>query len=366
MIMKKSTILLCAVAAVALSACKHGATPAASKPATSQSTATAKKSTPPKASPPKAKPAFTVVGSVERLDAALNQLIPTNAVIEQLACGFGWTEGPVWMPGGYLLFSDVLTNAVLKWEEGKGARVFLRPSGYTGSTPRGGECGSNGLTRDSQGRLVLCQHGDRCIVRREPNGNWAVLAEYYRFCRFNSPNDLVYDANGNLYFTDPPYGLEKGMDDPLKEMPFQGVYRLAANGRISLLTTSLSRPNGLAFSPDGKKLYVSNSDPTNAVIMVFDLTPDGLLGQGRVFFDVASLVGTKKGLPDGLKVDQRGNLFATGPGGVLVISPAGKHLGTISPGDVVSNCAWGGDGSVLYMTADHCICRIKTSTKGRP
>ena len=346
--MNKPAILLCIASALALTACKHGSQSVVSKPA------------------PPAQPALKTVGSIERLDPALDGLLSTTAVIEQLACGFQWAEGPVWMPAGYLLFSDIPRNAVMKWEAGKGVSEFIRPSGYTGSSPRKGESGSNGLTRDAQGRLVLCQHGNRCIARREADGRFTVLAEYYRFHRFNSPNDLVLDAQGNLYFTDPPYGLEKGMDDPEKEMPFQGVYRLSSEGRVTLLTTEISRPNGLAFSPEGKKLYVANSDPARPVILVFDVLPDGTLGYEKVFFDASELAKTRQGMPDGLKVDRNGNLFATGPGGVLVISPEGRHLGTIMTGDLVANCAWGDDGSVLYLTSNHCLCRIKTMTKGRP
>ena len=306
------------------------------------------------------------MGSIERLDPALNLLLPTNAVIEQLAGGFQWTEGPVWMPGGYLLFSDIPTNAIMRWQEGKGVSVFLKRSGYTGSAPRGGEIGSNGLTHDNQGRLVLCQHGDRRVARLEYNGRPTILAQYYRFHRFNSPNDLVFRSNGDLYFTDPAYGLEQGQDDPAKELPFQGVYRVTPQGDVSLLTKNLKCPNGLAFSPDEKLLYVANSDATNAVIMVFPVKPDGSLATGRVFFDMTALAKAKPGSPDGLKVDRQGNLFATGPGGVLVISPQGKHLGTILTGEPTANCAWGGDGSILYITANHSLCRIKTSTKGKP
>jgi gluconolactonase len=318
------------------------------------------------ASKPKGKPVYETMGSIERLDPALDHLLPANAVIEKLASGFQWSEGPVWMSQGYLLFSDIPTNAVLKWQEGKGVSEFLRPSGYTGSEPRGGESGANGLTRDSSGRLVLCQHGDRRIARRESNGKITVLAQYYRLHRFNSPNDLVYSSKGDLYFTDPPYGLEKAMDDPNKELPFQGVFRLSRNGDVTLLTKALSFPNGLAFSPDQKKLYVANSDPVNPVIMVFEVKADGTLAKGRVFFNAMELAKARKGLPDGLKVDNKGNLFATGPGGVLVISPEGKHLGTILTGEPTANCAWGNDGSVLYITASHDLCRIKTSTRGRP
>jgi gluconolactonase len=353
--MKNPMTALCLGLALVLTATAPWAKAAAATKAESDKNAPRKKG----------QPEYPSVGTIERLDPALDLLLGTNAVIEQLACGFNWTEGPVWMDG-YLLFSDIPTNAVMKWEEGKGVREYLRPSGYTGSRTRDGESGSNGLTRDSRGRLVLCQHGDRRVVRRESNGRFTVLADYYRLHRFNSPNDLVFDADGDFYFTDPPYGLEKGMDDPNKEMPFQGVYRVSKRGEITLLTSKLSRPNGIALSPDGAKLYVANSDPAQPVILVFEVKKDGTLGEGRVYFDASELSKTKKGLPDGLKVDLKGNLFATGPGGVLVLSPAGKHLGTISPGDLVSNCAWGDDGSTLYLTANHCICRIKTKTKGRP
>lgn len=354
--MKNPKTALCLGLALVLTAAAPWAKAAAAPKADADKNAPSKK----------APPAYPVVGAIERLDPALDLLIGTNAVIEQLACGFNWTEGPVWMPGGYLLFSDIPTNAVMKWEEGKGVREYLRPSGYTGSRPRGGESGSNGLTHDSRGRLVLCQHGDRRVVRRESNGRFTALADYYRLHRFNSPNDLVFHSDGDLYFTDPPYGLEKGMDDPNKEMPFQGVYRVSRKGEVTLLTSKMSRPNGIAFSPDETKLYVGNSDPAQPAIMVYEVKKDGTLGEGRVFFDASDLAKTKQGLPDGLKVDLKGNVFATGPGGVLVFSPAGKHLGTISPGDLVSNCAWGNDGSVLYLTANHCICRIQTKTRGRP
>jgi gluconolactonase len=345
--MKNPVVLFCLATALALSACKHGSQSVGPKAATAP------------------KSPYQAIGSIERLDPALDVLLATNAVIEQLACGFQWSEGPVWMPAGYLLFSDIPSNAVMNWEEGKGVSEFLRPSGYTGAKARGGETGSNGLTRDGQGRLLLCQHGNRCIARREADGRFTVLAEYYRFHRFNSPNDLVLDGHGNLYFTDPPYGLEKGMDDPGKEMPFQGVYRVSREGQVTLLTTEASRPNGLAFAPDGKKLYVANSDPARPVILVFDVLPDGPLRNGRVFFDASELARTRQGMPDGMKVDRKGNLFATGPGGVLVLSPEGRHLGTIRTGDLVANCAWGDNGSVLYLTSNHCLCRIKTKTKGR-
>jgi gluconolactonase len=264
-----------------------------------------------------------------------------------------------------LLFSDVPSNTVYRWSENDGISVFLKPSGYTGSVPRGGEPGSNGLTVDSEGRLVLCEHGDRRVGRLEKNGKHVTLADRFMGRRFNSPNDVVFKSNGDFYFTDPPYGLEKNVDDPKKEIPYQGVYRVKPNGEITLLTDKVTRPNGLAFSPDEKTLYVACSDPKVAVWMAYDVNTDGTLGKGRVFFDSTLMVGAQnKGLPDGMKVDARGNLWATGPGGVLIFSPDGTHLGTLRTGEATANCAWGEDGSTLYITADMYLCRIKTLVKG--
>jgi gluconolactonase len=304
-------------------------------------------------------------GTIERLDPAMDALVPLDATLEKLAEGFDWAEGPVWIKSeGCLLFSDVPQNVVYRWKQGEAITVFLKPSGYTGATARGGESGSNGLTVDAQGRLVLCQHGDRRVARLEKDGRFTTLADRYQGKRFNSPNDLVFRSNGDLYFTDPPYGLEQGNNDPAKELPFNGVYRLKPDGELTLLTAELTFPNGLAFSPDEKTLYVAVSDPKRAVWMAYEVQADGTLGRGRVLFDATHMVGAKKGLPDGLKVDRHGNLFATGPGGVLVISPEGKHLGTINTGQATANCAWGNDGSVLYITADMILCRIKTRTRG--
>ncbi len=306
---------------------------------------------------------YPEMGKIERFHSGINELLAADAKIERLADGFDWSEGPVWIKnGGYLLFSDVPRNTVYMWREGEGITEFLKPSGYTGSIPRGGEPGSNGLTTDAQGRLVLCQHGDRRVARLEPKGKGSVLAQYYKFRRFNSPNDLVFHSSGDLYFTDPPYGLEKGNDDPAKEMSINGVYRVKADGEVALLIDDLSFPNGIALSPDEKTLYVAISDPKRAVIMAYDVQRDGGVQNGRVFFNAMKLVG--KGLPDGLKVDKHGNLFATGPGGVLVIAPNGEHLGTLNTGEATANCGWGNDGSVLYITADMYLCRIQTKTKG--
>ena len=314
---------------------------------------------------PKAKESYPTLGSIEVLDPLLNSILPAAAKIEKLADGFQWTEGPVWLRNGQaLLFSDIPRNTVYKWKEGMGITEFLKPSGYTGSTPRAGEPGANGMAFDSNQRLVLCQHGDRRVARLERDGTFTVLTEYYKYRRFNSPNDLVYRRNGDLYFTDPPYGLEKGNDDPAKELVFSGVYRLRRDGQIDLLTRDLTFPNGLAFSPDEKTLYVAVSDPAKPVVMAYDVKQDGTIANGRVFFDASLLAKDRPGMPDGMKVDWKGNLFATGPGGVLVLSPKGKHLGTLMTGQPTANCAWGDNGSVLYITSNTSLLRVKTSTKG--
>lgn len=313
-------------------------------------------------------PRYPSIGQIERLDPRFDQLIAPDAVLEKLAEGFEWSEGPVWVrDGGFLLFSDIPNNCVMKWSEQHGLSVYLKPSGYTGSQPRGGEPGSNGLLIDSQGRLVLCQHGDRRVARVEQDGRWTTLADSYQGKRLNSPNDAVFRSNGDLYFTDPPYGLQGPEREKLGELGFCGVYRLATDGTLTLLTDKMTRPNGIAFSPDEKTLYVAQSDPNCAVWMAFDVTDEGLLANGRVLFDATELVRSKKykGLPDGMAVDAAGNLFATGPGGVNVFSPDGELLGRINPGEATANCCFGGeDGSVLYLTADMYLCRIQTRTKG--
>ena len=307
---------------------------------------------------------------IERLDAALDRLIASDAKVEVLAQGHDWTEGPLWIKsGGYLLFSDIPKNSIYRWKEGEGEKLYLQPSGYTGKEPRGGETGSNGLILDREGRLVMCQHGDRRMARMEapldaPKSQFTPLAVRYQGKRFNSPNDAVFRSNGDLYFTDPAYGLEKQWEDPAREISFAGVYRRSASGEITLLTSDMTRPNGLAFSPDERHLYVAQSDEKAAIWRVFDVKKDGTIDNGRVLFDATSMVPGKKGLPDGLKIDTEGNLFATGPGGVLVITPEGKHLGTIATGQATSNCAFGDDGRTLYMTADDYLMRVRLKTKG--
>ena len=307
-------------------------------------------------------PTTTIVKKSPALDA----LIAPDAVFEKLGEGFKWTEGPVWSAkGGFLLFSDIPNNAINKWEPGKGISEFLKPSGYHGATPfTGPEPGTNGLTFDAQGRLVACQHGDRQVARWE-NGAWTPLAAKYEGKRLNSPNDLVFHSSGALYFTDPPYGLPKRWDDPAKELPYQGVYRRAVDGTVTLLTKELERPNGITLSPDEKTLYVANSHGPRPIWMAYPVLEDGSIGEGKVFFDATELAKTRRGLPDGMEVDEHGNLFATGPGGVLVFSPEGKHLGTLKTGEATSNVAFGEDGKTLFITADMYILRIPLSTKGK-
>jgi gluconolactonase len=310
------------------------------------------------------------VTRIERLDPALDRLVAPDAKIEVLAQGYDWVEGPVWVKaGGFLLFSDVPQNVIYRWKEGEGARPYLKPSGYTSTVRRGGEIGSNGLTLDPEGRLVMCQHGDRRIARMDapldaPKPVFVTLADRYEGKRFHSPNDLVFKSNGDLYFTDPAYGMEKQFDDPAREMDWYGVYRRDRKGAVTLLTREMTRPNGVAFSPDERILYVAQSDQNAAVVRAFEVKNDGTLGASRVFFDATAMTKTRQGLPDGIKVDREGNLFATGPGGVLVISPAGRHLGTIMTGQATANCAFGDDGRTLYITADMYLMRVRLQTKG--
>jgi gluconolactonase len=309
-------------------------------------------------------------GGIDRLHSALDELVPPDARFEVLAEGFEWTEGPLWVAdGGYLLFSDIPPNSIYRWQEQAGHELWLTPSGYTGSTPRSGEPGSNALLLDPEGQLVLCQHGDRRMARMaadlgEPRPEFTTLADLYQGKRLNSPNDAVFHSSGALYFTDPPYGLADGPDDPTRELDFEGVFRLAVDGSVSLLTSELSRPNGIAFSPDEKILYVSNSDPERAVWMAYDVLADGSLENGRVFFDATPWVGERQGLPDGMKVDVQGNIFASGPGGILVFSARGEHLGTLSTTRAASNCAFGDDGSTLFVTAHTQLLGIRLTTRG--
>ena len=310
------------------------------------------------------------IGSAERLDPALDRLVPQDAKMEIIGEGFKWCEGPVWIRDSeFLLFSDIPNNAIMRWNQKTGCTLYLKPAGYTGTSPRGGESGSNGLAIDRKGRLILCQHGDRRIARLDhvsdhPQAKFKTIADTYDGKRFNSPNDAVVHSSGAVYFTDTPYGLEKNMDDPAKELPFQGVYRLAPDGDVKLLTKELERPNGIAFSPDEKTLYVANSHGPRPIIMAYSVKDDGTLGGSRVFFDASPLTALLEGACDGMTVDEHGNLFATGPGGVLIFTPDGKHLGTLKTGKRTSNCTFGEDGSTLFITADDSLLRVRLKTKG--
>jgi gluconolactonase len=301
------------------------------------------------------------IGSIERHDPALDKIVPANAVLEILAEGHEWTEGPVWVPAlKSLLYSDIPRNAIYQWKEGSQASVWLKPSGFTGYSPRSGESGSNGLILDGQGHLILAQHGDRRLARLvapwdAPEANYVTLADKFEGKRFNSPNDVVMKSNGDFYFTDPPYGLEEGADDPTKELEIQGVYRLSTEGIVTLLTDELNRPNGIGLSPDEKTLYVASSDREQAVIMAYDVLGDGNIANGRVFFETWG---------DGMCLDQQGNVYQTGPGGVFIISPDGKLLGKLLTTQATSNCTFGEEGSTLFITADMYLLRIRLKAKG--
>lgn len=301
-------------------------------------------------------------GTIVRVDPAVDTLIPVDARIEKLADNFAFTEGPVWHRGlDHLMFSDLRSNAIHIWDVEGGLRTFMQPvfEGQSETT----SVGSNGLNIDSDGRLILMEHGNRRVSRRERDGSMTVLADNYQGRRLNSPNDSAYKSDGWLYFTDPPYGLAGLENDPARELDFNGIYRLSPDGQLLLLERNQTRPNGIAFSPDERTLYVANSDAANKVWMAYEVMDDGTLGTGRVFYDVNDQ--TEEGAADGMKVDVNGNFFATGPGGVWIFSPEGRHLGTIKPDEVPANVAWGDDGSTLYMTARTGLYRIRLSTSGR-
>lgn len=311
---------------------------------------------------------FPTLGEVMTIDPEFAAIIDPQAKIQVVTSGFVWTEGPLWVREqngpGYLLFSDIPRNSIMKWVEGEGVSLFMKPSGYTGVSDYGAEPGSNGLIQDLQGRLVCCEHGDRRLSVLTIDGGKRTLVDNYQGKRLNSPNDAVLKSNGDIYFTDPPYGLTGQLENPLAELDFCGVYRVTPTGEVTLVTRELARPNGVAFSPDEKTLYVAQSVPESAVIMAYPVNPDGTLGQGSVFYDATqSVKDGLPGLPDGLTTDRHGNVFATAPGGVLVFNSVGKLLGRLNTGEKTSNCTFGGaDGSVLYITADTYICRIQTKT----
>jgi gluconolactonase len=311
-----------------------------------------------------ARSASATAAQIVRLDPRFDKIVAKDAVVEKLADGFAWVEGPVWnRAGGFLLFSDVPNNSIFKWKPGEGVSLFLKPSGYTGAEPfPGREPGSNGLAFDSQGRLVMCQHGDRRISRLEKDGSRTVLVDRYMGKRINSPNDLVFKSNGDLYFTDPPFGLPKAFDDPARELDFCGVYRLSKNGQLTLLTKEALAPNGIAFSPDEKTLFVSDSRRT--LWLAFDVKADGTLSKDRVLFDGSEAGKGKPGVADGLKVDVHGNIFGAAPGGLFVIAPDGTLLGRFDFGQATGNCAWGEDGSTLFIASNTTLYRVRLTTKG--
>jgi len=316
---------------------------------------------------------------VDRLDPKVDSIIPANAKLERVATGFTWTEGPIWTNGS-LYFADIPSNTIRKWTPGAGVSIFLEPSGYKGSEPYGGpESGSNGMTLDAHGRLTVAGHAQRDVYRFESlnaNGPITILADSYKGKRLNSPNDLVYRSDGSLYFTDPPYGLRTQKDnDPEKQLKVNGVYRLPhalegkagaapANGELQLLVSDLTRPNGIAFSPDEKYLYVDNSEPKK-IWMRYRVQPDGSLTEPKLLFDATN--DKRPGAPDGMKLDVEGNIYSAGPGGVWIFSPEGKPLGTIEMPERTANLAWAGeDRRTLYITASSSVYRVRLKIAGEP
>jgi gluconolactonase len=299
---------------------------------------------------------------VVRNSPALDAIVPANLKAERLAEGFLFTEGPVWMPEGYLLFSDPNANTIYRWSDADGLSVFRTKSGYTGvDVGEYGQPGSNGLAVDREGRLTINEHGNHRVTRLEKTGALTVLADRFDGKRLNSPNDLIYRSDGSIYFTDPPFGLPKFGDDPRKELAFNGVFRWSA-GTLQAVSTDLSGPNGIAFSPDERYLYVGNWDEKKKIVMRYDVRADGSLANGIVFFDMTAAPGDDA--IDGLKVDVRGNLYVSGPGGVWILSPSGEHLGTLVTPEHAHNFAWGDDGRSLYLTAQSTLYRIRLNVAG--
>ena len=304
------------------------------------------------------------IGEVVRNNPGLDKLIAPGTQIEVLAEGFDWSEGPVWISDpGYVVFSDVPVNKIYKWSEGEGISVFLEPSGYTGLPIEGYHQGSNGLALDTDGGLLICEHGDRRISKLDfKDGKRRVVADNYKGFRFNSPNDLDVARNGDIYFTDPTFGLLKKDKDPFREMDYMGVFLIRNSGEVVLLEDELEFPNGIGLSPDEKYLYVSQRENW----WRYPVKKDGTLGKKKLLFSAAELVAAgHKGPTDGLSIDAQGNLWVSAPGGTLIISPEGELLGRVDTGGRVANNCFGGDGSVLYMTADNYFCRIQTLVKGK-
>ncbi len=307
----------------------------------------------------------SIVRRIEILDTSALNLIDSTTPVEILAQGYKWSEGPVYIKdSNYLLFSDIPNNSIFKWKEGYGATLYLKPSGNTGDRKVEKEPGSNGLLLNAKGQLVLCQHGDRRMALMDaplgnPSPKFITLAGGYQGKKLNSPNDGVYTSNGDLYFTDPPYGLDKRLDDTAKQLPFQGVYRLKSNGQLDLIIKDLKFPNGIALSPDEKTLYISNSDSTNMLWMKYALDDKGLIKSSSVFFEAKEYNNTDAGNPDGMKVNKQGYIFAAGPKGIWLFSPAGKVLARIYTGQKTANCAFSPDQKTLFITASSYVMRVK-------
>lgn len=309
---------------------------------------------------------YPTLGHLEKYDDALNQIVNGNTTVEIISHidSYKWTEGPLMIDDTTLIFSDVPNNTIYQWTENSGTNVYLKPSGYTDTIAREGEMGSNGLTLNLDGKLVLCQHGDRRMalmnsILSNPKPEYTTLADNYSDKKLNSPNDAVYNKNGDLFFTDPPYGLPKQMEDPTKEISFQGVYKVSKDGTVSLMVDSLTRPNGIAFLPGEKSVIVANSDHDKPIWYLYDYDGNTFVN-GRLFYSLQGYDREKlPGLPDGLKIDKNGNVFATGPGGVYIFNKEGKKLGLISLSDPSSNCTLSKDEKTLYVTNNKNILRIK-------
>ncbi|WP_426491005.1 SMP-30/gluconolactonase/LRE family protein [Hymenobacter sp. 102] len=312
-------------------------------------------------------PRFTTIGRVVAQVPAFNQLVAPGTPIEIIASGFSHAEGPLWVSDStMLLFSDSPTRTIYRWSEQRGLSKFLESSGYTGRMPYGKEPGTNGLALDAQGNLLLAEHGDRRVALlplSQPSGK-RTLTDAFAGRRYHSPNDVVSHPNGSVYFSDPPYGLPERARSSLREQPGNYVYRRSPNGSVTPEIADLTTPNGLALSADGRQLFVSQSDSLRPLIWVYAVRGNGKLGPGRLFFDMQPLPRRAKEVPDGLKLDRTGNVWAAGHGGLVVVSPQGQHLGTLDVGAPVSNCAWGEDGRTLYFTAGSMVCRIKTLVQG--
>ncbi len=309
---------------------------------------------------------YPKTGSVDRYHPSLDKIIAPGELPEIIAEGFDWSEGPLWLPKQkMLIFSDIPKNSIYQWSEEDSLKLYLKPSGYTDPTPRGGESGSNGLLLNPEGKLTLCQHGARRMAVMDaplnaPAPKFTSIVGKWNEKRFNSPNDAVFSENGDLYFTDPAYGMEFGYKDPLREMDFTGVFKYSAEGEISLMTDQLSAPNGIGLSPDQKKLYIANSGGgEKSIWMIYEFAEDGSLTNGKVFHDASIASDSLRGAPDGLVVRNDGIIFATGPGGVWVFTPEGENLGIVKTGQATSNCTLGSDDEYLYMTADMYLMRIK-------